>query len=91
MKRRSTLLATLAAAALTAAGVLTVTVAPAHAAALTEVTNFGTNPTNLRMYEYVPNTVKPALATRLENPPISFELHIGAEGMSLPSICSAGW
>ena len=59
MKRRSTLLATLAAAALTAAGVLTVTVAPAHAAALTEVTNFGTNPTNLRMYEYVPNTVKP--------------------------------
>ncbi|GAA1499896.1 hypothetical protein GCM10009827_004040 [Dactylosporangium maewongense] len=31
--------------------------APASAATLTEVTNFGTNPTNLRMHLYVPNTV----------------------------------
>lgn len=30
---------------------------PASAAALTEVTNFGANPSNLRMYLYVPNTV----------------------------------
>jgi poly(hydroxyalkanoate) depolymerase family esterase len=30
---------------------------PAFAAALTEVTNFGTNPSNLRMYEYVPDRV----------------------------------
>jgi poly(hydroxyalkanoate) depolymerase family esterase len=30
---------------------------PASAAALTEVTNFGTNPSNLRMYEYVPDRV----------------------------------
>ncbi|MGW5666611.1 extracellular catalytic domain type 1 short-chain-length polyhydroxyalkanoate depolymerase [Micromonospora sp. NPDC003776] len=31
--------------------------APAAAAALTEVTNFGTNPSNLRMYLYVPDSV----------------------------------
>ncbi|GIF45728.1 poly(hydroxyalkanoate) depolymerase family esterase [Asanoa ferruginea] len=31
--------------------------APAQAASLTEVTNFGTNPGNLRMYLYVPNNV----------------------------------
>ncbi len=30
---------------------------PAAAASLTEVTGFGTNPSNLRMYEYVPNNV----------------------------------
>ncbi|MEU0153739.1 extracellular catalytic domain type 1 short-chain-length polyhydroxyalkanoate depolymerase [Micromonospora fulviviridis] len=30
---------------------------PAAAAALTEVTNFGANPSNLRMYLYVPDTV----------------------------------
>ncbi len=37
--------------------------APAHAAALTRVTNFGSNPTNLNMYVYVPDRVaaKPAL------------------------------
>jgi acetylxylan esterase len=31
----------------------------AQAASLTEVTSFGNNPGNLRMYEYVPDTVKP--------------------------------
>ncbi|OXM59826.1 esterase [Amycolatopsis vastitatis] len=38
-------------------------VSPAHAAALTRVTNFGNNPTNLNMYVYVPDRVaaKPAL------------------------------
>jgi len=37
--------------------------APAHAAALTRVTGFGNNPTNLNMYVYVPDRVaaKPAL------------------------------
>lgn len=37
--------------------------APAAAAALTEVTNFGTNPSNLKMYVYVPNrvTTRPAV------------------------------
>jgi poly(hydroxyalkanoate) depolymerase family esterase len=36
---------------------------PAGAASLTQVTNFGTNPTNLAMHLYVPNTVaaKPAI------------------------------
>ncbi len=54
MRRRNTLLATLAAAVLTAAGALAVSAGTAQAAALTEVTNFGANPSNLRMYEYVP-------------------------------------
>ncbi len=36
---------------------------PAHAASLTQVTNFGNNPSNLNMYVYVPNNVaaRPAL------------------------------
>ena len=36
---------------------------PAAAASLTQVTNFGNNPSNLNMYIYVPNTVtaRPAL------------------------------
>ncbi len=45
-----------AAAVLAVAGV-TLAASPAAAATLTEVTNFGTNPTNLRMHLYVPNTV----------------------------------
>jgi acetylxylan esterase len=32
---------------------------PASAAGLVQVTNFGTNPSNLQMYLYVPSTVKP--------------------------------
>jgi acetylxylan esterase len=32
---------------------------PASAAGLVQVTNFGTNPSNLQMYLYVPNTVTP--------------------------------
>jgi acetylxylan esterase len=31
----------------------------ASAASLTRVTDFGANPSNLQMYLYVPNTVKP--------------------------------
>ncbi|GAA3217611.1 extracellular catalytic domain type 1 short-chain-length polyhydroxyalkanoate depolymerase [Dactylosporangium siamense] len=48
--------AALAAAVLAVAGIALIA-SPAPAATLTEVTNFGTNPTNLRMHLYVPNTV----------------------------------
>jgi acetylxylan esterase len=48
--------ATLAAAVLAGAGIA-MFASPAAAATLTEVTNFGSNPTNLRMHLYVPNTV----------------------------------
>ncbi|MEU8301236.1 PHB depolymerase family esterase [Micromonospora sp. NPDC048909] len=50
--------AALTAAALTLLAAVTAT-APASAASLTEVTNFGTNPSNLRMYLYVPDRVAP--------------------------------
>jgi acetylxylan esterase len=41
---------------------------PAKAASLVQVTNFGNNPSNLQMYIYVPNSVRP-------NPPILLALH----------------
>ena len=41
---------------------------PASAASLVQVTNFGTNPSNLQMYVYVPNSVT-------ANPPILVALH----------------
>ncbi|WP_333767285.1 extracellular catalytic domain type 1 short-chain-length polyhydroxyalkanoate depolymerase [Streptomyces sp. IBSBF 2435] len=44
----------------------------AAAASLTQVTNFGANPTNLQMYVYVPNSVK-------ANPSILLALH-GCQG-----------
>ncbi|GIG91911.1 extracellular catalytic domain type 1 short-chain-length polyhydroxyalkanoate depolymerase [Plantactinospora endophytica] len=47
-----------------AAGLVSLTVAtPASAASLTEVTNFGTNPSNLRMHLYVPDRLaaRPAI------------------------------
>ncbi|WP_229402303.1 extracellular catalytic domain type 1 short-chain-length polyhydroxyalkanoate depolymerase [Micromonospora okii] len=50
--------AALLAAAVTALAAVTVP-APASAAALTEVTSFGANPSNLRMYLYVPDSVAP--------------------------------
>jgi poly(hydroxyalkanoate) depolymerase family esterase len=63
----------LAAAVALAAGVAMAVVAPsASAATLTEITNFGNNPSNLRMYEYVPNNVR-------ANPPILLALH-GCQG-----------
>jgi poly(hydroxyalkanoate) depolymerase family esterase len=40
-------------------GTALVTAGPASAATLTRVTNFGTNPTNLGMYVYVPDNVAP--------------------------------
>ena len=46
--------------------------APAAAASLTQISNFGNNPSNLLMYLYVPNNVKP-------NPPILLALH-GCQG-----------
>ncbi|MEV0154720.1 PHB depolymerase family esterase [Micromonospora sp. NPDC050686] len=50
--------AALLAATLAALAALTLPT-PASAAALTEVTGFGTNPSNLRMYLYVPDRVAP--------------------------------
>ena len=51
------LLGGLAAETLTVAGL--VAAHPARAASLVEVTGFGTNPSNLRMYLYVPDNVAP--------------------------------
>ncbi|ASW55826.1 PHB depolymerase family esterase [Plantactinospora sp. KBS50] len=55
--------AALAAALAVTAAAATINAGPASAAALTEITNFGTNPSNLRMYLYVPDrvTTRPAL------------------------------
>ncbi|MFE7875160.1 alpha/beta hydrolase family esterase, partial [Micromonospora humida] len=63
-------LALLAAALATALATVTAVVAapnPASAATLTQVTNFGTNPTNLQMHLYVPDRVaaRPALLLAL--------------------------
>ena len=55
-----------------AVGVSLPAASQAAAASLTQITNFGTNPTNLLMYLYVPNSVKP-------NPPILLALH-GCQG-----------
>ncbi|MET0237725.1 MAG: PHB depolymerase family esterase [Kibdelosporangium sp.] len=61
MLRTKTAIAGMAAATLIAAmGVALAT--PAAAASLTEVTNFGSNPGNLRMHVYVPDAVKPTPA-----------------------------
>lgn len=55
--------------ALLAAVVSTVLVAPtASAASLVQITNFGNNPTNLQMFLYVPNNVRP-------HPPILVAVH----------------
>ena len=64
---RTKLLCALAAAALAAAAAVTFA-APASAATLTEVTGFGTNPSNIRMHIYVPDRV----AAR---PPILVAVH----------------
>ena len=60
----------LVAGVLAGAGVLAAP--PASAASLVQVTNFGANPSNLLMYVYVPDNVKP-------NPPILLALH-GCQG-----------
>ncbi|MGH3416904.1 MAG: extracellular catalytic domain type 1 short-chain-length polyhydroxyalkanoate depolymerase, partial [Actinocrinis sp.] len=56
-KRTRALAATLAAATAAACGTLLVEAPNASAATLTQITNFGTNPQNNLMYEYVPNNV----------------------------------
>ncbi|MFF1611947.1 PHB depolymerase family esterase [Amycolatopsis sp. NPDC058278] len=59
--------------AIAASAGLSVQAAPqAAAASLTQITNFGNNPSGLQMYLYVPNKVKP-------NPPILLALH-GCQG-----------
>ena len=49
-------------------GVLVATAGPAQAATLKEVTDFGTNPTQLQMYVYEPYTL-------LDNPPVVVAVH----------------
>ena len=49
------LLASIAAAAAVVLGLVTLPASPAAAASLQEVTGFGTNPTGIRMYLYVPD------------------------------------
>ncbi len=56
MRLRTRLFAGVGTVALVVAVGLTIAT-PASAASLVQVTNFGTNPTNLGMYEYVPNNV----------------------------------
>jgi poly(hydroxyalkanoate) depolymerase family esterase len=58
--------------AVATAAALAVTAPAASAATLTQVTNFGNNPSNLQMYEYVPNTVQ-------QHPAILLALH-GCQG-----------
>ncbi len=58
-KRIRALFATLAGGVLPLLAALLLTAPPASAAQLTEVTNFGNNPSNLRMHLYVPDSVKP--------------------------------
>jgi poly(hydroxyalkanoate) depolymerase family esterase len=67
MRIRSRVLGALAVAVtLIVAGLITAS--PARPAALTEVTNFGANPTNLRMHLYVPTNVQ-------ARPPILVAVH----------------
>ncbi|MEO6083508.1 MAG: PHB depolymerase family esterase [Umezawaea sp.] len=59
MKSKITTLVLALAACLVAAGLTFAAPPTASAASLTEVTGFGTNPTNLTMHLYVPNNVAP--------------------------------
>ncbi|MEU7915411.1 extracellular catalytic domain type 1 short-chain-length polyhydroxyalkanoate depolymerase [Microbispora bryophytorum] len=71
MRRLLAALAGAVAAVLCAAAALAsvlVSAHPAAAATLTEVTNFGANPGNLRMYVYVPNSAQ-------QNPAIVLAMH----------------
>ncbi|MBX6386919.1 MAG: PHB depolymerase family esterase, partial [Microbispora sp.] len=71
MRRLPAVLAGVFAAVVCAAATLVSALVPAHpaaAATLTEVTNFGANPGNLRMYLYVPNNVQ-------QNPAIVLAMH----------------
>ncbi|WP_194821441.1 PHB depolymerase family esterase [Micromonospora sp. S-DT3-3-22] len=67
MKSRLALLAAVLATALATVTAVVTAPNPASAATLTQVTNFGTNPTNLQMHLYVPDRVaaRPALLLAL--------------------------
>ncbi|MFY1690488.1 PHB depolymerase family esterase [Plantactinospora sp. WMMB782] len=67
MRSKSTLLTAALASAVAALGTAALLAAPAQAATLTQVTNFGSNPTNLQMHLYVPDRVaaRPALLLAL--------------------------
>ncbi|MBM0205934.1 PHB depolymerase family esterase [Micromonospora sp. NPDC051227] len=67
MRSRIALLAAALATALATATAVVTVATPASAATLTQVTNFGTNPTNLQMHLYVPDRVaaQPALLLAL--------------------------
>ncbi|MEV1320345.1 PHB depolymerase family esterase [Micromonospora arborensis] len=67
MKSRIALLAAALATALATTTAVVTVATPASAATLTQVTNFGTNPTNLQMHLYVPDRVaaQPALLLAL--------------------------
>src|SRR5690349_2528903 len=60
--------ALLAALSLLLAAVVVLVAAPASAASLVQITNFGANPTNLGMYLYVPNNAG-------AHPPILVAVH----------------
>jgi acetylxylan esterase len=59
MRVRKALVAMAAAAAVVTGMAIMAVAPPASAATLVEVTNFGNNPTNLRMHLYVPDVVPP--------------------------------
>ena len=67
MRSRIALLAAALATALATMTAVVTVATPASAATLTQVTNFGTNPTNLQMHLYVPDRVaaQPALLLAL--------------------------
>ncbi|MEV1111511.1 PHB depolymerase family esterase [Micromonospora sp. NPDC049751] len=67
MRTRFALLAAALATALATMTAVVTVATPASAATLTQVTNFGTNPTNLQMHLYVPDRVaaRPALLLAL--------------------------
>ncbi|MGC5310619.1 extracellular catalytic domain type 1 short-chain-length polyhydroxyalkanoate depolymerase [Micromonospora zamorensis] len=67
MRSRIALLAAALATALATVTTVVTVATPASAATLTQVTNFGTNPTNLQMHLYVPDRVaaQPALLLAL--------------------------
>jgi len=57
MTRKLRLLAAAAATAVCTVGAVAVMSAPASAASLVQVSNFGTNPTGLAMHLYVPDNI----------------------------------
>mgnify|MGYP001493480791 CR=1 FL=1 len=75
--------ALLTATAFLGIGAVTFTASPARAAISGEVTNFGSNPGNLRMFQYVPTNVQP-------NPPVVVVMH-GCGGSASGLDVNTGW